>query len=700
MVHRLRWKLFAFMLLVSFVPMLLVGVLGYTAQKEELQAQAEETLVHQNERLTDELARHLEERFQDAEYLAQNPVIRDPLTLEAQYKSELSRFLDVHPMYRDVFVINTNGIIIADIHSRLRSQDVRDRPWFDDVLEGEGSISSVYRSPLLQEPVMVMAVPVFDNSGSFKRILLPAFDMEQFHEEMTAFMEMDDNAWEASSFLLNEDGDIITHRDPDQILDENFLQESGVTQQQLEASSENGTIVHREDGQVLAFSRIPSFSGFDQTWYVGVEAGESAFSEPLSNLLRQYLVLFGIVLIALFAAVLWLSRRLEHPVAQLVDKAGIVERGGTYEKEFRGSYREIDDLNRAFDAMAEKLSAREQFHRRSTLVLESTDNGVFAFERESGRITLWNRRCREMFQQQAPRTIGDLAQRSSAFADIKPYLTFTREPLSRELQLEEDGVQRHFLISMAPLEQTGEDEWLVLFFDLTDKRRVEREMIRSERLKVVAQMAAGFAHEVRNPLTTIRGFIQLAHQNNAPISREYYELVIGEIDRVNKIIKELLKTADPDPEVEEGKVDLHQVVRDVVTLQESQLRAHQVSWRVQLDDSDAFVWADKNKLKQVLVNLVQNSMEAMTDGGTMTITTLTAENGSVITIQDTGIGMDEKTIERLGTPFFTNKETGTGLGLTMSYRLIQEMNGSVDVDSAPGQGTTFTIYLPHYRETG
>ncbi|WP_147802679.1 PAS domain-containing sensor histidine kinase [Alkalicoccus halolimnae] len=699
MFDNLRRKLFVFMLLVSLLPMGLVGVVSFINQENEITTQAERTLVVQSERITNEINRFMGERLNNAAYLARDPVLKDPFIGSSEMEERIGQFLNTHDMYEDVVVVNRQGIVMTDMKSGLRGYDVSDRPWFERVADGETVLSNVYRSPLLGEPVLLLAAPVFDEEGELLRILLPVFDFGTFHSEITAFLEEEENVWETNSVLMDETGTVITHRDEEQILEQNYFEHTALTPSDLEQAANARETLKIEEDNVHAFARVSSFPGFEHDWYVGLSADENEMYAPLTNLLINYLLIFGVVLFLLAAAVYWLSNKLVSPIQQLVHKAGALAHGKRVNEPFRGGYGEINELNYAFDTMAERLQEREQFHKHSTLVLESTDNAVFAFEEHTGKITLWNRRCRELFCVEEPGSLAELAAGSVSFSQLKRLLAGLEDEYpgtNRRMELNLNGNREgeEYLVSLSPLQSPQQNERLVILYDLSDKRKAETEMIRSEKLKVVAQMAAGFAHEVRNPLTTIRGFIQLAHENKSPINDQYYLLVIEEIDRVNKIIHELLDTADPNAPDEKREVDPNQVLQDILTLQQPQLREKGIDWNLLLDPQLPPVYTDKNKLKQIFVNLVQNAVEAMPEGGELIIHTAVEGKQIRLDIGDTGIGMNEEILRKIGTPFFTEKAEGTGLGLTMSYRLVEEMQGKVSVESEPGKGTTFTVLLP------
>jgi signal transduction histidine kinase len=229
-------------------------------------------------------------------------------------------------------------------------------------------------------------------------------------------------------------------------------------------------------------------------------------------------------------------------------------------------------------------------------------------------------------------------------------------------------------------------------------REREQEQIRGERLKIVGQLAAGFVHEIRNPLATIRGFIQLIESNSQKGSREkqYCPIIIKEIDRVNGILGDLLTLAKSSAISNFTLTDLNSIVEELVLLYQPQGDAAGISLIPELGSLPA-VCSEPNHLKQVFINFIKNAFEAMDNtGGSLTITTAFLEEEQAVKIQfaDTGCGMDKETLDKIGTPFFTTKESGTGLGLLTSYRIIKDLEGTLFIDSELGKGSVFTLKFP------
>lgn len=217
-----------------------------------------------------------------------------------------------------------------------------------------------------------------------------------------------------------------------------------------------------------------------------------------------------------------------------------------------------------------------------------------------------------------------------------------------------------------------------------------------EKLAMVGQLAAGAVHEIKNPLTSVRGFIQLL-QNEAEGSpkAEYLDIIISEIDRVNNIVNEFLKLAKP-TQPNRKSSDLRELWEDIRVLIESEAFLLDVNIVEDFSELTKLVSIDSEQIKQVLINVIRNSFEAMAGGGELTIRLyeLSDEQKVCLQISDNGIGMDEETVRRIFVPFFTTKDYGTGLGLAVSSTIMENHGGSMEVKSKEGNGTTIFLYFP------
>lgn len=216
-----------------------------------------------------------------------------------------------------------------------------------------------------------------------------------------------------------------------------------------------------------------------------------------------------------------------------------------------------------------------------------------------------------------------------------------------------------------------------------------------EGLNAVGQVSLGLAHELRNPLTAVKGFLQLLGRRLDGDARasHYLSLAIGEVERATRILEDFLQFRRPTA-LALWPVDVGQIMDEVVTLLAGEAFQREARIYQCYSGSLPSVLADPGRLKQVFLNLLLNALAALAPGGCIWVGYEVRGQGVVIHIKDNGCGMDRQTLARLGEPFFTTKENGTGLGVALSYAIIREHGGWVEVTSAPGAGTHFSINLP------
>lgn len=262
--------------------------------------------------------------------------------------------------------------------------------------------------------------------------------------------------------------------------------------------------------------------------------------------------------------------------------------------------------------------------------------------------------------------------------------------------MKKDGTRVEVSVSTAPVrDEAGEITALIsVSRDITSRNRMEELLRRSEKLTTVGQLAAGVAHEIRNPLTTLRGFLQLQQESNK-LNHRHLDLMLSELDRINLIVGEFLILAKPQA-VHFQNRDIRFILGDVISLLDSQAHLHGVEFVLRASSDSAMVHCEENQLKQVFINLLKNGMEAMPNGGSIHIKLKHDEQSKRVRIEirDEGIGIPEEMMPKLGEPFFTNKESGTGLGLMVSQRIIQSHKGMMDIKSVMNKGTTVIIELP------
>ncbi|MBH0154991.1 PAS domain S-box protein [Fictibacillus sp. 5RED26] len=240
----------------------------------------------------------------------------------------------------------------------------------------------------------------------------------------------------------------------------------------------------------------------------------------------------------------------------------------------------------------------------------------------------------------------------------------------------------------------GHVESLVTFArDVTKAKQTEELMLKSEKLSVLGELAAGVAHEIRNPLTSLKGFTKLLSDADDVIRLEYLRIMESELNRINDIVGELMLVAKPQA-VSFEHTNIQELIYSVVRLLETQAIMKNIQIWVNISDNIPLVYGVENQLKQLFINLLKNAIESMDKDGEIHIKIGTRNDSVLLELKDQGCGIPAERLKTLGEPFYTTKEKGTGLGLMVCFKIIEEHGGAIQFSSVENEGTKVEIELP------
>ncbi|WP_244886950.1 ATP-binding protein [Rossellomorea vietnamensis] len=256
-----------------------------------------------------------------------------------------------------------------------------------------------------------------------------------------------------------------------------------------------------------------------------------------------------------------------------------------------------------------------------------------------------------------------------------------------------NGEFKTFDVIKVPLFHSNQERkgLVIIGRDISQQKIAEEMLLRKEKLSVVGELAAGIAHEIRNPLTSIKGFIQLLEENEH-VSGHYLKVMSSEMDRINQIVGELLILSKPQMR-EFQSFDMSEVLRYVVKVMGHEALLKGITLNIKLPTSPILVFGDKNQCIQVFINIIKNAIESM-DEGEIDVDWKIRNESIHIIIEDEGTGIPPDRLKRLGEPFFTLKEKGMGLGLTISQKIIEDHKGSLQIDSEVNKGTRVEVTFP------
>lgn len=237
-------------------------------------------------------------------------------------------------------------------------------------------------------------------------------------------------------------------------------------------------------------------------------------------------------------------------------------------------------------------------------------------------------------------------------------------------------------------------QYLSIRNDITERKQAKELLHRQDKLAAVGQLAAGVAHEIRNPLTSMKGYAEyLQLDEKDPERLEFLDIILDEINRVNEIVEDFMMLAKPKV-VELEERDIVPILKDTISLLDFDAKKKGVKLHLNVENDIVQLECDENRLKQVFLNFIKNGIEAMPDGGDLYVEAEIIGNHVRVSIRDTGVGMPPETLKKIGEPFYTTKKNGNGLGLMVSFKIIESHNGKVYIESELNKGTTFKILLP------
>ncbi|WP_042356427.1 ATP-binding protein [Bacillus rubiinfantis] len=358
------------------------------------------------------------------------------------------------------------------------------------------------------------------------------------------------------------------------------------------------------------------------------------------------------------------------------------------------------------DVLPQMINAKvnEQIHnqecqQRYKRIFEDSIDGLILWDYQS-RIVDINLAGEKLFHRSKKKLIGH----------------FVYEPFNYQEQLRHEIIQHientlkyhHYTSTIAFHRKGGRSKYIecnskvniteglnfTVFKDVTEKVELQEQLLKSETLHVIGELAAGIAHEIRNPMTALKGFIQLLEGSIKSEHAMYYQVITTELQRIDTIINEFLLLAKPQ-EIKYQKRDIKLIMGESIEILHAHALLHNVQFVTYYEDGLQPIFCEPNQLKKVFINLLKNAIEVMPKGGTISVSIKSREQSQIyISIKDEGSGISQDSLNKLGKPFYTTKERGTGLGLMVSYKIIEEHKGTVIIESEEGKGSIFHITLP------
>ncbi|WP_019533843.1 ATP-binding protein [Paenibacillus ginsengihumi] len=578
---------------------------------------------------------------------------------------------------------------------------------FDRTIEEmKASVSDVVVSEL-GKYALIIVIPVQNDSRQVVRMV-------------TLHVYIDKNAIFQSIFQSND----ISESGYISIVDRNGIVLSHPDNQRIGHDASEYPLVRRLMNQESGYEEasplfdLMAYASFRYVdflgWGIIAQIPATDIFESAQAFQSRLLPLFLLVTLLLSLLTALYARQIIKPIRRLYQAVDQVARGNYVHRIAKIDRTELGKLSIRLNEMIDSLQAakedigckeRQLQEQKDFLrhVIDMNPSYIYAKDRE-GKYVLVNESLAKLLGTTADQLVGRKVvefRRAPAepagMADVPmPEESSDGTAAFEETITASDGSVRWVHTVRLPIASSeGKMENLLcVSTDITERKRTEELLRKSEKLSVVGELAAGVAHEIRNPLTSLKGFLQLLRSRGDASQERFFEIMVSEIDRINFIVNEFLMLAKPQA-VRFQRVELLPLVHNVLVLLETQAILTKVNIVTDFTKEPLWIEGEENQLKQVFINIVKNGIEAMPEGGDFRIEVCTSErNEAVVRFIDQGHGIPPELLKKLGEPFYTTKEKGTGLGLMVSFKIIEAHRGRILIESEIGRGTQFEVILP------
>jgi PAS domain S-box-containing protein len=411
------------------------------------------------------------------------------------------------------------------------------------------------------------------------------------------------------------------------------------------------------------------------------------------------ILLLGILIVIAGSALLWsVARRYRRELGiqkeeseKATETAFIINAFHEVTKQLKEKEKELERLKSLAEQRAENV---ESYNKN---ILQCVTSGVMTFDK-NGLATTINRAAEDMlgisWAQAAGKNCQDIFSSGDVCKAVRDTIDKKLPSTRMETTLDRPQGKAWLGFNTAVLadREQGEALGVILSFsDLTEVKRLQEQMELKERLTALGEMSAGIAHELRNPMAVILGYLNLLSKKIDPANQNIIRDITSEINGMNRIIGDLLTFARP-ASLNRVSINIKELIEGCLSnVLQAKDAVAKITPVLRLDDVAAFL--DEGLMRQVFNNLFQNAVEAMPDGGTLTVDAH-GERNLTVTVADTGTGVPKDTIKKIFLPFFTTKDKGVGLGLALVHKIVLSHGGRLEVESTQGKGTAFTVIIP------
>lgn len=648
---------------------------------------------------SNKIERFLFERYGDIQVMASSPLLKDK-SLNPMIKQEyIENVRLAYKTYDYILTTDKDGNI--DTFTGELKGDESYKQCFQKILSGQIYVSDFTYSKDFKGYAIYFSAPIKDNNGKIIGAVIERMNFDSINE-IVKKVKLGNHGY---AYLVKSNGNAINYPFGEKISYADF------------GKNNNGILYpkHNNTTYMLSYNII---QGYGDKWYLVVEEPmQEAFQ--LTNTIRDYtllVILIAVIVILTVAAIM--SRKITNPIRKLLLETQDIAEGRLSKNVEIMTEDEVGKLAESFNAILDNLKAMMQqvlevsgetallneVRQYAEKFFDEVPSAIIIID-SIGVITNFNNIAADIFSINPDDIIG---KSITEFEDtnLEPLIKLLKNGLENEVIyikhvlkiVTRDNIEVPIIINTSVQKDNSDNiiGLICVFKNMKEIKAFEESVIRAKNLESLGALAAGMAHEIRNPLTSIKGYAQylkLEVEGNKELDDDV-TIIISEVDRLNDIINRFLTFARPQ-ELKLELTDINDIVKDVVNLIQKDVTANNIDI-IQTLGKSTNAYVDYSQIQQVILNITINAIQAMPDGGSLTISTSYLENQHYveISIKDTGEGIKPEDYDKIFEPFFTTKQKGTGLGLAICSRIIENHKGIIEVSSTVATGTKVTIKLP------
>ena len=688
--------------------------------KEKLEAKAFDTM--------DKIDRMMYERYSDVKSLANDSVMRSRSHTSKQIEERLRNYLKESRFYASLSFFTMDRIRVADTSGKFVGKQREFVEYWKDIAAGKEFMVNLHKSVTLNVVVIHFVQLVKDKTGIPLGVVVSRMPVEALYditEQSSSFTGVEGTKRTLDMDLVDRDGRVLYSN-----YHKGILSDISPFWEVVKASLASGKTIGSVKGSYLGEEKIAVF--VRESGYADFKGGGWTLimsfptKEAFAHAVEMRNIVLGISLglgILSLLGIFFFSRTISGPLLRLSNAAAEIGKGNLDTKVEVSSRDEIGEMARAFNTMAVRLKEYIAEQRRSEEALRKSELQNRALINAIPDMIFRISKEGTFLEYKAPRDFSSYVPPSEFLGarvqDIMPPEVGRKALHSIESALQKGELQhmeyslqlgnelRQYECRIAGISQ---DEALAIIRDITEHRRLEEQLRHAQKMEAVGTLTGGVAHEFNNILNVILGYGELLQDNLDKESRVrgYVDTIVASGERAAKLIKGLLAYSRRQMTHVEA-VDVNEVVKAMEGFFSSFV-AKDIRLNIETSYGELIIMADRAQIEQILMNLASNAIDAMPGGGVLTISTQAVaysqeEDGAqpstphtytLISVKDTGVGIDRDTRGKVFEPFFTTKEVGkgTGLGLSMVYGMVKRHDGHITVESEPGRGSIFNVYLP------